>query len=222
MSSTPAKNSRKRVARGRGVEQELRVDDVLVAIRVKRENAHAGAEFEIDNVDSVADAHDQVGTCRRRRRWWESRRAARDNIRRRAGRGARPHRREPALGRSRVVARDRVVVDRLADEVVEGAFAFDQKGHRRVERRAAIGIGGRLAQMRGHFRDEADRCRAAQDARRDAAAESASGLARFVDSREGSPGSPRCRDEPVAIGDAGAARRAVERRSMAFPSGAAV
>ena len=53
---------RKRVARGRGVEQKLRVDDVLVAIGIKRENAHAAAEFEIDHVDGVADANDQVGS----------------------------------------------------------------------------------------------------------------------------------------------------------------
>ena len=32
----------KRVARGRGIEQQLRVDDVLVAVGIKREDAHAG------------------------------------------------------------------------------------------------------------------------------------------------------------------------------------
>ena len=47
-----------RVARGRGVEQELRVDDVLVAVGVEREDAHAGAKFEIDHVDRAADADD--------------------------------------------------------------------------------------------------------------------------------------------------------------------
>ena len=51
----------KRVARGRGVEQQLRVDDVLVAVGIKREDAHAGAELEIDDVDRAADADDQVG-----------------------------------------------------------------------------------------------------------------------------------------------------------------
>ena len=45
------KKFRKRVARGRGVEQQLRVDDVLVAFGIEREDAHAGAEFEIDDVD---------------------------------------------------------------------------------------------------------------------------------------------------------------------------
>ena len=32
----------KRVARGRGVEQQLRVDDVLVAVGIEREDPHAG------------------------------------------------------------------------------------------------------------------------------------------------------------------------------------
>ena len=49
------------MAGGRGIEQQLRVDDVLVAIGIKRENAHAAAEFEIDNVDDVADANDEIG-----------------------------------------------------------------------------------------------------------------------------------------------------------------
>ena len=42
-----------------------------------------------------------------------------------------------------------------------------------MERRAAIGIGGGLAQMRRHFLDETDRGRAAQNPRRDGAAETA-------------------------------------------------
>ena len=36
---------RERVARSRGVEQKLRVDDVLVAVGIKRENAHAGCRI---------------------------------------------------------------------------------------------------------------------------------------------------------------------------------
>ena len=39
------KEFRKRVAGGRGVEQQLRVDDVLVAVGIKRENAHAGCRI---------------------------------------------------------------------------------------------------------------------------------------------------------------------------------
>ena len=39
-----------------------------------------------------------------------------------------------------IVARERVVVDRRADEIVERAFALDQPAHRRMERRAAIGV----------------------------------------------------------------------------------
>ena len=57
------KKFRKRVAGGRGVEQQLRVDDVLVAIGIKRENAHAAAEFEINDVDRVADADDEIGSA---------------------------------------------------------------------------------------------------------------------------------------------------------------
>ena len=70
-----------------------------------------------------------------------------------------------------IVARDRVVFDRRANEIVERTFALDQPGHRRVARRAAIGIDGGLTQVRGHVRDEFDGRRAAQDAGRDAAAE---------------------------------------------------
>ena len=117
--STPAKNFGQRVARGRGVEQELRVDDVLVAVRIEREHAHAGAELEIDDVDSVADADEQVGSAE----------------------GAGDGRKDDALlevefsagrveerihiGASRpqgildVVECDRVVAERLADEVVD-------------------------------------------------------------------------------------------------------
>ena len=40
-----------------------------------------------------------------------------------------------------------------------------------MQRRAAIGVGGDLAQIRRHFLNEANRRRAAQDARCDAAAE---------------------------------------------------
>ena len=135
---------RKRVARGRGVEQKLRVDDVLVAVGIKREDAHAAAEFEVDDVDGVADADDQIGSAE----------------------GAGDGREVDALfevvfgsgrieerihiGESRpqgvldVVAGERVVVDRRANEIVEGTFVLDQQGHRRVARRAAIGIDGGL------------------------------------------------------------------------------
>ena len=40
-----------------------------------------------------------------------------------------------------IVARDRVAVDGLADEAIEGARIVDQKSHCRVERGAAIGVG---------------------------------------------------------------------------------
>ena len=52
-----------------------------------------------------------------------------------------------------IVARERVVIDRLADEIVERAFVLDQPAHRRMERRAAIGIERRIyAGARAHSR----------------------------------------------------------------------
>ena len=48
------------MARSDGVEQQLRVDDVDIAVRIKRANAHAGAEFIVDHVDRVANAHEQI------------------------------------------------------------------------------------------------------------------------------------------------------------------
>ena len=111
----------KRVARGRGVEQELRVDDVLVAVRIKREDAHAGAEFEIDDVDGAADADDQVGSAE----------GAGDGRKVDAlleielGPGRVEERIHVGITRPQrvldVVERDRVAVDRLADEALEGA-----------------------------------------------------------------------------------------------------
>ena len=74
----------KRVARGRGIEQQLRIDDVLVAIGIKREHAHAAAEFEVDDVDDVADANDEVGSAEGAGDGRETRRAVRGNTRRRA------------------------------------------------------------------------------------------------------------------------------------------
>src|SRR5262249_33627355 len=55
------KKFRERVARARGIKQELLVNDVLVAVRVQREDAHAGTELKISHMDRVADANDEVG-----------------------------------------------------------------------------------------------------------------------------------------------------------------
>ena len=41
-----------------------------------------------------------------------------------------------------IVERDDVAVDFLADETREGTFVLDEKGHRGMERRAAIGVRG--------------------------------------------------------------------------------
>jgi hypothetical protein len=54
------KKSRERMPRGCRVEGQLRVQDVLVAIRIEREDAHAGAEFVVDNLDCAANADEQI------------------------------------------------------------------------------------------------------------------------------------------------------------------
>ena len=46
------------MARGCGVEHELRVDHILVAVRTQREDAHADAKFEIDHKARTANADD--------------------------------------------------------------------------------------------------------------------------------------------------------------------
>ncbi len=108
----------KRVARGRGVEQKLRVDDVLVAVGIKREDAHAGAEFEIDDVDRVADADDQVGGA-------EGAGDGREDdamLEVKLGPGRIEERRHVGIGGPQsgldVVRRDRVAVERLAGEAL--------------------------------------------------------------------------------------------------------
>src|SRR5262249_30207545 len=162
---------RQRVPRGGGVKQQLCVDDVLVAVGIKREDAHTGAELEVDYMDRPADTHEQISSAE----------------------GVRNGRKGDALlevefssgrleervdvGESRpqrvlnIVARDRVAADNRADEVIEGARIVDQKSHSRVERGAALGVARGPAQVRGYLRDELDRSRAANDARRAAAAE---------------------------------------------------
>ena len=169
--STPTKNFGKRVARARGVEKQLRVDDVLVAVGIERQDPHAVAELEVDHMDRAADAHDQVGGAERVGD------AGKDDAAFEEIFGAGLVEQRIHVGENRpqgvldVVDRDDVVVDRLAGDLREGTLVLDQKRHRRMERRAAIGIGGRLAQMRRHLLDQTDGRRAAQDARRNAAAE---------------------------------------------------
>src|SRR5262249_32617176 len=67
----------------------------------------------------------------------------------------------------------RVTAEGFADEAFdEGVRVFsEQKSYRCVARRAAVGVGGRLAQIRRHFLNETGRRRAVQNALRDAAAE---------------------------------------------------
>ena len=122
----PGEKFRKRVASGRGVEQKLRVDDVLVAIGIKRENAHAAAKFEINHVDDVADASDQIGSTEGAGDGGEFH--ALFEVVRSSGRiEERIH-----IGVSRpqgvldVVARERVIIDRRANEIVERTFVLDQ------------------------------------------------------------------------------------------------
>ena len=60
MLSTPAKNwgSECRAPRHK---KQLRVENVFVAVGVQREDAHAGAELEVDNMHGRADADEDVG-----------------------------------------------------------------------------------------------------------------------------------------------------------------
>src|SRR5262249_49967250 len=128
---------RQRMAGGRGVKHKLRIENVLVAVRIERENAHAGAKFEVDQANLAANADEQIDRAP----------------------GVRNGRKDDALlevefstGRVEkrinisvrrlqrvldVIARNRVAVDRLAGEVLEGARIVDQKSHSRVERGAA-------------------------------------------------------------------------------------
>ena len=83
-----------------------------------------------------------------------------------------------------VVGRDGVAAERFAGEALdEGMRVFgEEAGYRRMKRRAAVGIGRNFPQMRRDFFDEADGRWAAQNARRDAAAEGRmSRLARELD-----------------------------------------
>src|SRR5262249_40223664 len=67
---------------------------------------------------------------------------------------------------------DRVVTERFAGEIFDAGMRVfgEEKSYRGMARRAAVGVGGRFAQIRGHFLNEIDGGRAAQNARRDAAA----------------------------------------------------
>ena len=157
---------RQRVARGGGVEGELGVDDVLVA--VARDDAHAGAELVVDDMGDAADSDDQVARCRRRSRSSERRRAARGNIQRRADRGAR--RRAHSAGRSAFSTSSLVIVYLPIVSPTRSVDAprSDQERHRRLQSGAALGVDRNSAQMRRHLGDEADGGRAAQHPRRDA------------------------------------------------------
>jgi hypothetical protein len=52
-----------RVASSCGIEHELRVEDILVAVGIKRDDAHAGAELEVEHVDCAADADQQIDSA---------------------------------------------------------------------------------------------------------------------------------------------------------------
>lgn len=48
------------MARSRGIEQKLSIDDVFVAIGIEREHAHTNAELEVDDIQDGANANDEV------------------------------------------------------------------------------------------------------------------------------------------------------------------
>jgi hypothetical protein len=131
-----------RVARGRAVEHELCVDDVLGADGIERENAHAGAKFEVDYVDGAADADDQVARPKGAGDGGKEN-AALDEI---FGAGVVEERFYVSENRPQgvldIVERDDVAVDLLAGDPRKRTFVLDEKRHSRMERRAAIRGGG--------------------------------------------------------------------------------
>src|SRR5262249_49290721 len=140
----------------------------------ERKDAHAGAELEIDQMDRAAGTNEQIECAPR---VWNG------------GKADAPL--EIVLGTARIYERlrestcrsqgifnvivcDCVVAERLAGEALDGNMCVlgEKRGYCRVERRAASGVGGDLAQIRRHFLNEANRRRAAQHAPRAAATES--------------------------------------------------
>src|SRR5262249_32054567 len=101
------------------IEQRLRVDDILVAVRIKREDAHAAAKFEIDDINCVADANDEVGGTKGAGDGWKGNAPFEVELRP----GGIEKRRD--VGESwpqrvfDVIVRNRVIADRLADEAFE-------------------------------------------------------------------------------------------------------
>src|SRR5262249_36841046 len=121
--------------------EQLRVEDVLVAVRVEHEDAHAGAKLQIDHVNRVADTDDEVDGAEDAGDGWKGDTMFEVElcpgcVEKRINIGV--HRSQRVLD---VVARDRVAADDLADEAIEGARIVDQKRHSRVERSAAFGVG---------------------------------------------------------------------------------
>ena len=134
-----SKKFRMRMAGAGGVELKLLIDDVVVAIRAKCENAHPAAEFEVNNVDGAADAREQVDCTE----------GAGD-----AGKYDATFKIKFGLGRQDfinvgerrpqrsfdVVASDRVIVYRLTDEAFEIFALVDEKHHGGMERGSALSV----------------------------------------------------------------------------------
>jgi hypothetical protein len=113
----------------------------------------------VDDMDGAAEAHQQVGSAER---VGDARKGdALLEVKLGPGRQERIHVgvywRQGIID---VVARDRVVFDGFAGEAIEVLELINEKDHRGVERRAALRICGRFAQMLRHLLDQADRGRA--------------------------------------------------------------
>src|SRR5262249_48878743 len=130
----------KRVARSCGVEHGLRIDHILIAIRVKCEDAHAGTKFKINHVNGGADADDEVGSTKGAGDGWKGDATFEVELRP----GDIEKRRD--IGESRpqgeldIVDGDYVGADPLADEALERFLFIEKKGYRYVQSCAAIGI----------------------------------------------------------------------------------
>ena len=154
-----------RVTRSCGVKHKLGVKHVLVAIRAKREDAHAGTKLEVNYVHGRAtDADDKVAGAKR----VGDGRKNDATLEKEFGSGRveerSPRRRPPVAGRARCRRSEGGVVDYLAAEAVDGGRVIvEQERHCDMAAPSRARVGGRLAQMRRHLlatsRTDAGQCR---------------------------------------------------------------
>ena len=143
------------MARGGGVEQQLRVDDILVAVGIQRANRNTTAKLEVDDMHGGANADEQVTSTKRVGDGWKDDATLEiiRSLRREEPIHINVDRRQGVLN---IVACDRVVADGFAAEAFEILGLVDEMGHRCVERRAAFRIRRGPAQLRWHLFNKSD------------------------------------------------------------------